>query len=819
MQYNIYAAFLQYYDFPLQNNMASPRVDAKSDQSDEDFRKRLHNAVTDQILARSCRSCGHKRDKSSLLSDKLEVYMLDVGVVGLASVQCRRCGRVENAASSNGSLCDDLPSEVKVQPSMSVMAANHACIQHHEVLHDLLELMLVAATENGELRREQHTGVASFMFENARRVCEEWCRAEYAELRQLKYLRLRTETLLTSPQVPTSISPEYVEMYEMMGRTFACNRDKIVVLLDLMRDTLFNNPTVHSFMMWVTIVMMHVEKYTAFKERYRRDGVLQFDAGEYEGVLKRYLSLEMPMGVKKIPVVFVLFELPRFYHYVKLLTDMFGPSGVPKVYLNKSERAAYRSIDGGAEMPSGHERVKRQGTLVWPQDHLDNLNRRSEEEQRRFYERCSTDQDEEEEGGRGRRGRDDSRVKPAIAKDGKGNPPGIFFKPKPWEPHFKKGLFPAPPVNLIPTIQLDPQTTVVRQAIPTPNLLDSRGRPREKRTIIVAQVDTETLRKQGYKVDGSYDKATIISSEDGTTILEGEASVEEIQACVSKDYDVFAHQEGTGYLTFQPESEKGPTRLVSAKEFTERHLTAQEKLEEYLAEHRNIDRRKFPHLNHPRKTLPTSALLPPRAQTTEELRKKLKEKKKALRSGTKPSITQTLLSYTGLDSTSAGYLAIPFTHGVDGPLDAHVMGALDQLREQTKQQKKNKRRGKDADGPPPHPPGGSFPPQASPFTTVDHTGVKAYVLGKDLNLMNVLGEKGLMMPIEEEVKGRKDYGGGGGGGGGAAGAEDGGGGGGGGGKVSKKKKKKNKKKKTVETAKGKVLAALRPKVCVCSDVK
>ena len=746
--------------------MANQPSYVKPDHNDDDFSKRLHSVLVEKVLSKRCRYCGVLRDKTSLLSDVLEIYMLDIGVVALAQIQCRKCYKTDTA-SSNGAILDDLPEEMKVRPTMSDIAANHALIQHNEILHDLLELMLVAATDDQDIRREQHTGMASFMFDNARRVCEEWCRGEFAELRHLKYLRLRAETLLTLPQIPTSISPEYVEMYQMMCRTFSAHRDKVLILLDLLKDTLFNSPTAHSFMMWVTVAMMHVERYTDFKRIYcgGAGNDMKFDKGEFESVVERYLTLDMPIGVKKIPVVFVLFELPRFYHYVKLLTKMSGPPApdVRKVFLNRSQSASYRSIDSRAEMnPSGLERVRRLGTLVWPQKHLDNLNQKNEEEQRKFYERHHSDDDDEGE----ERGGGGSAATKGKSSSSSSKIPS-FLRRKGWEPHFRKDLLPPPPTPLIPSILLDPSSAMMRYAGSVPNPLDSHGRPREKKTIIVATVDTETLKKQGYHLEGTCDKATIITSEDGTTILEGTATAEDIQACVSKDYDVYAHQEGTGYLTFQPESTKGPTHLASV---AKGYADPRQGLEGCLTQHGLAGQSQDPTPPSEYPASPGSRYASSAAGLRQDqLRKKLREKQKALRSGIKPKASQTLLSYTGLDSTSAGYLAIPFNPLVDGPLGAHVMGAVDHLKEQTRQYKQEQKRNKykykepcSVYAPPPPPPpqrldtcerGFASPSLSEAFKKTDHSAVKAYVLNKDMDLMNMLDEKGLMMPVEDEMKG------------------------------------------------------------------
>ena len=97
------------------------------------------------------------------------------------------------------------------------------------------------------------------------------------------------------------------------------------------------------------------------------------------------------------------------------------------------------------------------------------------------------------------------------------------------------------------------------------------------------------------------------------------------------------------------------------------------------------------------------------------------------------------------------------------------MGAVDHLKEQTRQHKQEQKRNKykykepcSVYAPPPPPPpqrldtcerGFASPSLSEAFKKTDHTAVKAYVLNKDMDLMNMLDEKGLMMPVEDEMKG------------------------------------------------------------------
>ena len=128
--------------------------------------------------------------------------------------------------------------------------------------------------------------------------------------------------LHSTPDKPTFMpdsTEQYIEMYRMMADRFRQNRDKVLLLLELLKESLFENPIHSLFMMWVSIAMMHSENYPQFKVTYDPRSFMRVDSSEYHALQDRYLALNVPLGIKKIPVVFILFEIPRFYHYVDFL--------------------------------------------------------------------------------------------------------------------------------------------------------------------------------------------------------------------------------------------------------------------------------------------------------------------------------------------------------------------------------------------------------------------------------------------------------------------------------------------------------------------
>lgn len=295
---------------------------------------------------RTCQFCGaYGSGRVPSGDNSPELYVIEEGIVGRQIVECVRCKKQETVVSHDH--IEDIPTDHQLR--IRGLEVRYYCkkITHYEVLHDLLELLHVAAIDDMKKKKEKHVEVASFMMQKAKRVCEEWCKAEYSELRHKKYLRLHKETLIDAnykPVFPPNASEEYKEMYHMMASSFRSNKDKIVRLLELMKESLFDNPTRPSFMLWVSIAMMHSEQYQDFKSQYDPHTYKSMESGVYVALKERFLSLNIPVGIKKIPVVFILFELPRFYHYVDFLTRRMGKRK-PLNFLTKSEKEELQRIE------------------------------------------------------------------------------------------------------------------------------------------------------------------------------------------------------------------------------------------------------------------------------------------------------------------------------------------------------------------------------------------------------------------------------------------------------------------------------------------
>ena len=336
----------------------------------------------------------------------LELYVIESGLVGKQNIECGECKKLETVYS-----CDDpslLPKDKRLAISGDEIRISCKKIHHFEVLHDLMEMLHIAATENTKLRREKHGEVANFILYNARQVCEEWCKPEHADLRLRKYLRLREETLLTSyhPTFASDCNEEYREMYGMMASSFQQNREKILLLLDLIKQSLIDCPTSLSCMLWYCIAMMHCENYHLFKARYDPRTFMRIDSNDYTTLQEHYLSLEVPLGIKKIPVIFILFEVPRFYQYVAFSEERLGKKGL-RFELTREEEDILAGLDREARQ-LGIKRLPKTGVMVSPESHLDFLTKKEEMEREMIYVSC--------------RERERKALKKEKSKDPRGNP-------------------------------------------------------------------------------------------------------------------------------------------------------------------------------------------------------------------------------------------------------------------------------------------------------------------------------------------------------------------------------------------------------------
>ena len=570
---------------------------------------------------RKCCFCGATGSgKLPKNDDSLELFVTETGIVGRQNIECLRCGKIETITSCEKA--QDVPKDKRL--AIQGLEVRDYCkkVTHFEVLHDLMEMLHIASTEDDKLRREKHAEVADFMMRNARKVCEEWCKAEYAELRLKKYLRLREETLLTmyNPTFTPDSTEEYMEMYRMMADSFRQNRDKVVLLLELLKESLIDYPTRSSFMMWVSIAMMHSENYPQFKAAYDPRSFMRVDSSEYQALQDRYLALNVPLGIKKIPVVFILFEIPRFYHYVDFLSRRMGKKKLKNFqFLTTEDRALLVTIAEENER-LGIKRRPKTGMLVSPEAHLDFLTRKEEMEREMIYRSCR--EKEKEKGGTGKPlskkqlaiSAAVTRKEDIIATESAPSHRPVVLSTDDFRSmlvdHLKANeasLASNPASSSHPVLPkyatygsdfpaVEPPTTLPEPSpIPLPIAMRPKGgkgskgsKSRKhkggkkdkdkdkKKTVLVAQVDTEMLRQQGFKVAANSAKTTVICSRDGTVehILEGFDTPEQVKAFLAQKYNVLSQQQGTGYISLPTCDEPDGLSL---------HPTALEESDERLA--------------------------------------------------------------------------------------------------------------------------------------------------------------------------------------------------------------------------------------------
>lgn len=337
---------------------------------------------------RPCMHCGARGSAKLPPGDHPpQLFVIEEGIIGKQDILCEKCDGGETVISG------DDPTLLPHDPRMSIRGTEirDYCkkITHYEVLHDLMEMLHIAAMDDAVSRRERHLDVAAFMLHNARKVCEEWCRPEHTELRLRKYLRLREETLLTKykPTFTPDCTEEFKEMYDMMAQSFRQNRSNVMILLQLLKESLIDNPSRSSFMMWTSIAMMHCENYPQFKQLYDPRSFMRVDSVEYQSVQDNYLSLDVPLGIKKIPIIFVLFEIPRFYHYVDFLNQRLGKRK-PRGFLTEKEWEELKAIDTAAVKLGTKRRGRKTKTMVSPEAHLDFLTQQEELDRERVYQSC-----------------------------------------------------------------------------------------------------------------------------------------------------------------------------------------------------------------------------------------------------------------------------------------------------------------------------------------------------------------------------------------------------------------------------------------------
>jgi len=370
-----------------------PPLDKKDDDYWQDWSESFKcqfASITDQhgnyfafhflrkVFSRTCQHC-KKSDFCVIPTENsnLELFITDKGLVGRMNIKCDMCGELESLVSCPDAF--DIPADPRLRFTLKKSKGEFVKkITHREVLHDLLELLHIAALEHRVTDKRKHIELAEFLLANAKKVCDQWCRIEYRDLRLRKFVRLQEEVLrafTTSYTFRPWCTPEYKEMYDMMANSFRQNQEHIHTILQAIKDSLIDNRTRSHCMFWIGIALLHAENYPQFKARYDPRSCIRIDEGEYWALHDRYIGLDAPIGVKKIPVVFVLFEMPRFYHYIEYLEKTCGRR--TKIFLSREEKFELGMVEKEAAN-KGFVRPRKTGVIITPEKHLDFLLRQEE---------------------------------------------------------------------------------------------------------------------------------------------------------------------------------------------------------------------------------------------------------------------------------------------------------------------------------------------------------------------------------------------------------------------------------------------------------
>ena len=295
--------------------------------------------------SKRCNQCGAPLAYGMRVNKtNLEFFLSINGVVGLMEVKCHRCDNCQLITSCEADPHILIDKRLQLQDFEVGLYAQK--VSHHEIIHDLLELLHVAAIGDPKKRKARHREVAGFVMQKAKVLCEEWCKPEHNGLRYKKFLIMYRETVFNDehkPELSVDASEQYKEMYQMMTKSFHSNKTNVELLLCLMKETLFDDPRPSAFMMWTYIAMLHADHLNEFKEMNGEVPDL-INPTYYSDLMEKFASVDIPVGLKKIPVVFVLFELPRFYHYVEFYNQKVGP-GKPHPVLTESEFKAIKDIE------------------------------------------------------------------------------------------------------------------------------------------------------------------------------------------------------------------------------------------------------------------------------------------------------------------------------------------------------------------------------------------------------------------------------------------------------------------------------------------
>ena len=270
---------------------------------------------------RRCEHCGghgagHLPTRSEEIN--LSAYVHEDSMVGRVEGECVRCGGYYLHYS-----CDDTTIP-KLDESMRVyglqMKYYALKVVHQELIHDMMDLILLEAMEGESSRSDGYTAIASFMMGAAKRVSAMWCEPRARELRKRRFERLRREALFGhdhQPVLPAQAYESYLEPYEIVVKTFVENQTQISNALDLIKCALVDNPSEGNFLMMLGVAMMYINKFQDYIKAYSPRSYMTPNDPLYKQIKEQFISTDLGI-IRRIPVVLMMYDMPRFFYFAEL---------------------------------------------------------------------------------------------------------------------------------------------------------------------------------------------------------------------------------------------------------------------------------------------------------------------------------------------------------------------------------------------------------------------------------------------------------------------------------------------------------------------
>lgn len=305
------------------------------DKDEKYFTSLLFSRTFEEV--RKCKNCGFhgimkkpaRSYERNTYGSGLQLYLSTKGVVGKHKVECPICSETEDVWSFEKQDTEPLSDSHQIF-GLEVRYYTRKMIQSALVL-DVMDLVKVEGMANSASRKENYEKIGEFMLKNARRVSDEWCSPDNAEVRQSTLFWLYDQTIFSVEHKAAlpSLADDSREEHDRTVECFLHNLDKTESLLRLLKETLFDHPTHPVFMVWLCIAMTQVELFSTLIKFYNPKTFMDSDDKEFVNVRHQYKTLNVPKEIKKIPVVLMLIEMPRFFHFTDFVHIRAGKKSYP----------------------------------------------------------------------------------------------------------------------------------------------------------------------------------------------------------------------------------------------------------------------------------------------------------------------------------------------------------------------------------------------------------------------------------------------------------------------------------------------------------